>query len=269
MLVVLDKAQEFFIGYAILFAFISVGFLCLRSVIKNESAIGFWAISFLANGLGFLFWSGIMPLELKANYFIGEVLHVAGFFLLVLGSYRFMGKRILLPDALFFAAWILVWGITFLTYGSAPSPSLLIRKIMRSVLFIVAGAILLFGKADRKALGAGIAGSSLMLWGIYITAFAFFELNYYLYYGFLVGFHFLAAFGMVVMLVAKIRSQADMHEKMVEKLEGILPICSYCKRIRDANDAWHVLEEYIETRSDAEFSHGICPECFKKYRPDR
>lgn len=49
----------------------------------------------------------------------------------------------------------------------------------------------------------------------------------------------------------------------VRKLEGLLPICSYCKKIRDKNDNWHQIETYVAQRSDAEFSHGICPECYQ------
>jgi hypothetical protein len=49
----------------------------------------------------------------------------------------------------------------------------------------------------------------------------------------------------------------------IECLEGILPICSYCKRIRDGHGDWQQMEEFISDRSEAEFSHGICPECAK------
>jgi DNA-binding response OmpR family regulator len=51
----------------------------------------------------------------------------------------------------------------------------------------------------------------------------------------------------------------------VRHLEGLLPICSYCKRIRDENDEWTSVEAYIEGRSKAQFSHGICPPCYTKY----
>jgi PAS domain S-box-containing protein len=47
----------------------------------------------------------------------------------------------------------------------------------------------------------------------------------------------------------------------VKRLEGILPTCAYCKRIRDDEGEWHQFELYIRDRSAAEFSHGICPEC--------
>jgi len=54
----------------------------------------------------------------------------------------------------------------------------------------------------------------------------------------------------------------------IKKLRGILPICSYCKKIRDDKGYWNRVESYIRDRSDAKFSHGICPECAEKYYPD-
>jgi PAS domain S-box-containing protein len=54
----------------------------------------------------------------------------------------------------------------------------------------------------------------------------------------------------------------------VKKLEGLLPICSYCKNIRDDKGYWQKIEKYIHERSDTQFSHSICPDCAKKYFPD-
>ena len=51
-------------------------------------------------------------------------------------------------------------------------------------------------------------------------------------------------------------------------LKGFLPICSYCKSIRDDEGAWLKLEEYIGTHADVDFSHGICPKCAKEHFPD-
>lgn len=47
----------------------------------------------------------------------------------------------------------------------------------------------------------------------------------------------------------------------VNMLEGIIPICMYCKKIRDDQDSWQQLEKYITEHSEAMFSHGICPNC--------
>lgn len=48
----------------------------------------------------------------------------------------------------------------------------------------------------------------------------------------------------------------------VRSLSGLLPICCYCKRIRDDGDYWQRLEAYLSEHSDAQFTHGICPDCF-------
>lgn len=47
----------------------------------------------------------------------------------------------------------------------------------------------------------------------------------------------------------------------VHQLQGLLPICSYCKKVRDDRNYWQQVETYIEGHSDAQFTHGICPEC--------
>ena len=52
---------------------------------------------------------------------------------------------------------------------------------------------------------------------------------------------------------------------VVKQLEGLLPICSYCKKIRDEKDTWQPIEGYISTRTEATFSHGVCPSCIEKY----
>jgi hypothetical protein len=51
----------------------------------------------------------------------------------------------------------------------------------------------------------------------------------------------------------------------VRTLSGILPICSFCKRIRDSRGSWQVLESYIKNHSEAEFSHGLCPSCAQEH----
>lgn len=50
----------------------------------------------------------------------------------------------------------------------------------------------------------------------------------------------------------------------IKKLEGIIPICMYCKKIRDDGNSWNRLEEYITSHSQAMFSHGICPHCYEE-----
>lgn len=54
----------------------------------------------------------------------------------------------------------------------------------------------------------------------------------------------------------------------IQALRGIVSICSYCKSIKDQNNQWHPIEEYLVKHPQAEFSHGICPACRKKLYPD-
>ena len=67
---------------------------------------------------------------------------------------------------------------------------------------------------------------------------------------------------------AVITGNYSSNSREVKLLEGLLPICSYCKKIRDENDRWVFLEDYIMTHSRAQFSHGICPECVVRYYPE-
>ena len=53
--------------------------------------------------------------------------------------------------------------------------------------------------------------------------------------------------------------------KEIEQLEVLLPICSYCKRIRNDKEEWEPLEQYIEQHFEQLLSHGICPDCYIKY----
>jgi hypothetical protein len=73
--------------------------------------------------------------------------------------------------------------------------------------------------------------------------------------------------GIVVLGALIVRMTYNIFKRM-KYLEGILPICGSCKRIRDENDNWHQIEAYVRDRSDTEFTHGICPECARKLYPD-
>jgi len=51
----------------------------------------------------------------------------------------------------------------------------------------------------------------------------------------------------------------------IKVLQGMLPICAHCKKVRDDQGYWTQIEEYIREKSDAQFTHGICPECIKEH----
>jgi len=66
-------------------------------------------------------------------------------------------------------------------------------------------------------------------------------------------------------LAERVREVEDALSR-VKQLQGLLPICSYCKKIRDDQNYWHQVESYVGKHTDARFSHGICPECTDKFR---
>lgn len=66
----------------------------------------------------------------------------------------------------------------------------------------------------------------------------------------------------------KLITELNQALKEVKTLRGILPICSYCKKIRDDNGNWQEIESYISSKSDTDFSHGICDECYPKIDED-
>ena len=54
----------------------------------------------------------------------------------------------------------------------------------------------------------------------------------------------------------------------VKSLSGLLPMCASCRKIRDKQGAWHNLEAYIRNHTEADFSHGICPDCHRALYPE-
>lgn len=149
--------------------------------------------------------------------------------------------------------------------------SLLLLTILRAILFLGTSRLILTRVAPKSMAGRKLTGWGLFVWGIYVIFFPFLArlpLLLSLAFGFLVGLHVLVAMGMMIMVVDRIRIRAETSEQHVKYLEGFLPICSFCKKIRDDHNRWNNLEMYIKEHSEAEFSHSICPDCAKEHYPE-
>ncbi len=70
--------------------------------------------------------------------------------------------------------------------------------------------------------------------------------------------------GLEEMLAKKVR-QLETALEDVKQLRGLLPICSYCNKIRNDEDYWEQVDSYVGRHSDVEFSHSICPACYEKH----
>jgi K+-sensing histidine kinase KdpD len=88
----------------------------------------------------------------------------------------------------------------------------------------------------------------------------------------------LAAFLTIALAFAFIRQQLRQAQRLnqelaaalaeVKRLSGFLPICASCKKIRNDHGSWEQIETYIRDRSEAEFTHSLCPECVSRIYPD-
>ena len=63
----------------------------------------------------------------------------------------------------------------------------------------------------------------------------------------------------------RIKDLEEAHGE-IKKLRGLMPICSYCKKVRDDQNYWQKVEDYLFVHSDLRFSHGICPSCLERER---
>ena len=78
----------------------------------------------------------------------------------------------------------------------------------------------------------------------------------------------IAVLSTIAVLTARTAAQTRELAREVRMLEGLLPICSHCKRIRDEGNRWERLEQYISARSQARFTHSICPGCLHHHYAD-
>ena len=253
-----------FLGFATIFICIGFGMLSLRNAAGGEVGPGYWSASFFLNSAGFWFWAGTIKYSPWLFFTTGEILHMLGFITLVYGAYRFTGKDIQRWNIYALCGIVATWvgAMTLMLQYRSGAFSLLM--VLRAVLFLWAGRMILRHVPTKSLAGRRLAGGGLLAWGMYILLFPLlWRLPSLLpmAFGFLVGFHVLVALGMVVLVVDRMRLRAEDSEKRVQRLEGFLPICSHCKKIRDDHDHWHRIESYIKERSDVEFSHGMCPEC--------
>ncbi len=114
---------------------------------------------------------------------------------------------------------------------------------------------------------------------IYIGVFFFINGLHYLDYpflrpiewfapiGYLMDFGFNLAFGigLIMLIIQKINSNVLQSKEKIHTLQGMLPICASCKKIRDSKGYWNQIEDYLRKNADIEFTHGLCEDCYQKY----
>ena len=98
------------------------------------------------------------------------------------------------------------------------------------------------------------------------------------FYRFWDTFNHLLSFSLIAVLTGRLKllfkREQELRENLdrtldnVRELEGLLPVCAWCKKIRNDEGYWQELEAYLQPRSKAAFSHGICPECAARLSAD-
>jgi len=78
----------------------------------------------------------------------------------------------------------------------------------------------------------------------------------------------MVVFSLFAILVERLALQQRQLSHKVKILEGMLPICCVCKKIRTGSGNWQQMEMYISDHSEARFSHGLCPDCAKEQYPE-
>ncbi|HXD15879.1 MAG TPA: hypothetical protein VN654_02610 [Vicinamibacterales bacterium] len=74
----------------------------------------------------------------------------------------------------------------------------------------------------------------------------------------------LCTFTLLALLMYRLCEHERALQRNLTLLQGLLPLCSHCKRIKNASNEWEPLESYLESRSGAEFTHSICPQCARE-----
>lgn len=74
--------------------------------------------------------------------------------------------------------------------------------------------------------------------------------------------------GLIVLNFQRVEFDLSAAMAEIKTLRGIVPICSYCKNIRDDKGFWNKVDAYVMKHTEAEFSHGICPQCIAKHYPE-
>jgi len=123
----------------------------------------------------------------------------------------------------------------------------------------------------RRALRIGIAALIILLMGnldSLVDALRHPEVPYFEKEHLIVGGVTATATIVFFVLLAVYLGSLERALREVKTLKGLLPICSSCNKIRNADDEWQVIEKYIAERTDARFTHSVCPDCARRLYGD-
>ncbi len=242
--------REYILERAMVFTRMSwtiVIFLCAAFSFLDKQFFGESA------GLVLVFRAGIITIALLGLFFsrskkLFHLMDLNGFiFVLSLGM--FCNLLILLDTtqgfSLYFTGLFLIYPGVFCTAGLG------FRYSFLAMIFVMIGFDILFGLIFLMPTHLFVA-YNMFLSGLVLI---------YVYLGFLVESIFRKNY------ITSEELKSSLSE--VHQLSGLLPMCAQCKKIRDDEGYWQQVETYIQARSEAEFSHGVCPDCMEAIYGDK
>ena len=263
-----------------------VYFVCAMVVIqlwrqnrKRFNGIGFLALNYALQtaGLFALVTRGAIPEGVSIAFTNG--LMVAGVIFGYYGFTLFCGK----PQRI--RMWVILFAAFMLAqfYWYAIEPNMMWRKVNSSAVLVVAGLLtayfLLFMADKTTRYFTSLVGRIHLFYAAFFAVravIAFFE--HRVNAGFfdpntwesVLGLFYpplfvLMTFSVGVMINRRLGWETEQAKAELKVLSGLLPICAHCKNVRDDRGYWNQIETYISLHSEADFSHGICPECEHKY----
>ncbi len=258
------------------------GLIYISLTRKTYAGFRCWAISG-ASYFGASLLIGLRgEIPVLLSIVLGNMLAVGAVWLISMGLLRFIGKKV---SWMFLALPVIIVGI-IQSYYAVNAPDLGSRIIVASIGIILPNAIMLVVLRRTKA--EFLKGHTFIVPVIMVATIAWSIVRIvmisvapsvppdFLHTGpveqwsvLVYGLLFLAMmFGLTILYLQRVEYDLVAALSSVRQLEGILPICAGCKRIRDECGDWHQVEQYVQDRTQAAFTHGFCPECSEKYFPD-
>jgi hypothetical protein len=262
-----------------------VMFLCmLHVVISRRTYPGFnlWTYAAMANGVGLVLTSLRHLLPAVGTVIVANLLVVLAAILISRGLARFSNRR--QYNWLDGPAVALALGV--FVYYTLIEPNVSARIVFLSyvlAVFYLRGAVLVVGPLRRLLNQRNIMLSACLfilgMWGLMrgsITWFweprvmDFMSANAYHGITFLIFIicNTMIMVGLISVNSRRLENDLTSATKEIESLQGIIPICASCKKIRDDQGYWQQVERYVGEHTGAEFTHGICPDCMDSLYPE-
>jgi hypothetical protein len=249
-----------------------IGFILIKFLAKSIKGITFWVIAyacclfeygflFLLNGPWQLFFEFLFAVLFRTFLILG----MKKFFDFKI-SKKFWGiflSLIVICDILlvFMINYynVFLYTFSFINGSLCIYSALIIFQYPRSVIDQDHRGILVF------------IGSMFLLSGIHLYDYPFLRpVDWFAPIGYMISFCLAQAMavGLLIIIFQKINHINMKSKETIAQLEGLLPICASCKKIRDVQGYWNQLEDYFLNHSEVKFTHSLCDECIIKLYPD-